>query len=177
MLYAPTRTLRIALMTCLIALPFIARAAPQHARLAPNASFISAGKTISLAAYHGHPIMLWQVATWCGSCKAGLRAFARNQKLIDRSPIRIIVLRDYKNGGYPGISITKFAAQVAPSLLDDPYFVFGNDSKILYQRYNPNHDIDIYDLINTDHQITLIGSTPSATFGTIKAFINAPHRP
>ena len=177
MAYAPPRTLRIALMTCLIALPFIARAAPQPARLAPDASFISAGKTISLAAYHGHPIMLWQVATWCGSCQAGLRVFARNQKLIDHTSMRIIVLRDYKNGGYPGISITKFASQVAPSLLHDRHFVFGNDSKDLYQRYNPDHDIDIYDLIDTDHQITLIGSTPSATFGKIKAFINASQHP
>jgi thiol-disulfide isomerase/thioredoxin len=175
---------RLALLAGLIALPAVASAAPSGVmgpkdaaspgdRTAPLASFISRGRTISLGSYKGHPIMLWQVATWCGSCRAGLRVFAQNQTMIDKTNVRVIVLRDYKNGGYPGIGITKFATQAAPSLMGDPHFIFGDDTKALYTLYNPHHYVDVYDLISKNRKITTVSSTPSATFGKIKAFIEA----
>ncbi|MGC9270906.1 hypothetical protein [Acidiphilium sp.] len=181
---ASTIARRLALLAGLIALPAVACAAPSGVMgpkdapnpgnpPAPAASFISHGKTMSLAAYKGHPIMLWQVATWCGSCRAGLRVLAENKAMIDRSGIRVIVLRDYENGGYPGIGITKFATQAAPSLIGDPHFIFGDDSKALYALYNPHHYVDVYDLISKERKITTVSSTPSATFGKIKAFIAA----
>ncbi|MDD2863086.1 MAG: redoxin domain-containing protein [Acidiphilium sp.] len=181
---APTTSRRLALVAGLMALPALAFASPSGVmgpkdaaspgnQPAPVASFISHGKTISLDTYKGHPIMLWQVATWCGSCRAGLRVFAQNKAMIDKTDIRVIVLRDYKNGGYPGIGITKFATQAAPSLMRDPHFIFGDDTKTLYTLYNPHHYVDVYDLISKDRRITTVSSTPSATFGKIKAFIKA----
>ncbi|OZB39260.1 MAG: hypothetical protein B7X48_09870 [Acidiphilium sp. 34-60-192] len=173
---------RMALLAGLLALPAMALASPSGVmgpkngpnpttQTAPAASFTSSGKTVSLDTFKGHPVMLWQVATWCGSCRAGLRTFAHEKALIDKSDIRVIVLRDYKNGGYPGIGITKFAEQTAPSLMHDPHFVFGNDTKALYELYNPHHYVDVYDLIGADNKIKTVSSTPSATFGKIKAFI------
>lgn len=181
---APTTSRRLALLASLMALPALAFASPSGVmgpkdapspgnQPAPVASFISHGKTISLDTYKRHPIMLWQVATWCGSCRAGLRVFAQNKAMIDKTDIRVIVLRDYKNGGYPGIGITKFATQAAPSLMHDPHFIFGDDTKTLYTLYNPHHYVDVYDLISKDRRITTVSSTPSATFGKIKAFIKA----
>ena len=173
---------RMTLLAGLMTLPTMALASPSGVmgpknapspadQAAPPASFISNGKTVELEAFKGHPVMLWQVATWCGSCRAGLRTFAHEKALIDKSDIRVIVLRDYKNGGYPGIGITKFAEQTAPSLMRDPHFVFGNDTKALYTLYNPHHYVDVYDLIGSDNKIKTVSSTPSATFGKIKAFI------
>ena len=173
---------RMTLLAGLMTLPAMALASPSGVmgpknapsptdQAAPPASFISNGKTVALEAFKGHPVMLWQVATWCGSCRAGLRTFAHEKALIDKSDIRVIVLRDYKNGGYPGIGITKFAEQTAPSLMRDPHFVFGNDTKALYTLYNPHHYVDVYDLIGIDNKIQAVSSTPSATFGKIKAFI------
>ncbi len=173
---------QLAVLAGLLALPAFATAAPSGVmgpknapspadQAAPPASFISNGKTVELEAFKGHPVMLWQVATWCGSCRAGLRTFSHEKALIDKSDIRVIVLRDYKNGGYPGISITKFAEQTAPSLMHDPHFVFGDDTKALYTLYNPHHYVDVYDLIGSDNKIKTVSSTPSATFGKIKAFI------
>lgn len=180
----PTTLRRLALLAGLMALPAVAFASPSGVmgpkdapspgnQPAPVASFISNGKTISLDTYKGHPIMLWQVATWCGSCRAGLRVFAQNKAMIDKTGIRVIVLRDYENGGYPGIGITKFATQAAPSLMHDPHFIFGDDTKALYTLYNPHHYVDVYDLISKDRKITTASSSPSATFGKIKAFIAA----
>jgi thiol-disulfide isomerase/thioredoxin len=173
---------RMALVAGLLALPAMALASPSGVmgpkngpraadQLAPAASFTTDGKTVALDTFNGHPVMLWQVATWCGSCRAGLRTFAHEKALIDKSNIRVIVLRDYKNGGYPGIGIKKFAEQTAPSLIHDPHFVFGDDTKALYTLYNPHHYVDVYDLIGADGKIKTVSSTPSATFGKIKAFI------
>jgi thiol-disulfide isomerase/thioredoxin len=183
-IHIPTTARRLAFLAGLTALPALAFASPSGVmgpknapspgdQSAPVASFISQGKTISLESYRGHPVMLWQVATWCGSCRAGLRIFAKNKAMIDKTDVRVIVLRDYKNGGYPGAGITKFATQAAPSLMHDPHFIFGDDTKALYTHYNPHHYVDVYDLISKDQKITTVSSTPSATFGKIKAFIAA----
>lgn len=141
------------------------------AKMAPNAPFLMQGHRVQLAAYRGQPLMIWEVATWCGSCKAGLKAFVHHDALIDKSNLKIIVLRDYKNGGYPGITIEKFAAQVAPALLKDPHFVFGDATKELATAYNPHHYVDIYQLIDARNQIVTTSSAPSVTFGRIEHFI------
>ncbi len=141
------------------------------AEMAPNAPFLVRGHHVPLATYHGQPLMIWEIATWCGSCKAGLRAFVHHEALIDKSNLKIIVLRDYKNGGYPGITIEKFAAQVAPALLKDPHFVFGDATKQLATAYNPHHYVDIYQLIDAQNQIVTTSSAPSVTFGKIERFI------
>ncbi|MDE2343734.1 MAG: redoxin family protein [Betaproteobacteria bacterium] len=175
---------RIAFLAGLLVIPALAIAAPSGVmgpknapnpveQTAPAAAFTSNGKTVALDSFKGHPVILWQVATWCGSCRAGLRTFAHEKALIDKSDIRVIVLRDYKNGGYPGIGITKFAEQTAPSLMHDPHFVFGDDTKALYSLYNPHHYVDVYDLIGADNKIKTVSSTPSATFGKIKALISS----
>jgi hypothetical protein len=175
---------RLALLAGVMALPGLAVASPSGVmgpkdapdpgnQPAPVASFISGGRAVSLRSYAGHPIMLWQVATWCGSCRAGLRVLARNQAMIDKTGIRVIVLRDYRNGGYPGIGITKFAERAAPGLMHDPHFIFGDDTRALYTLYNPHHYVDVYDLIGKDRKIKVVSSTPSATFGRIEAFIAA----
>lgn len=141
------------------------------ARTAPDAAFRSQGHLVELATYPGHKLMIWEVATWCGSCKAGLKALAHHQALIDKSHLKVIVLRDYKNGGYPGITIEKFAAQVAPTLLKDPHFVFGDATRELATAYDPHHYVDIYQLIDARNQIVTTSAAPSVTFGKIEHFM------
>ena len=140
-------------------------------RAAPDAAFRLQGSLVKLATYRDRKRMIWEVATWCGSCKAGLKAFAHHQALIDKSDMKIIVLRDYKNGGYPGITIDKFAAKVAPSLLKDPHCVFGEATKAFGAAYNPRHFVDIYQLVDARNRIVLTSSAPSVTFGKIEHFI------
>jgi thiol-disulfide isomerase/thioredoxin len=138
---------------------------------APNAPFIVDGKNVELKTYMGHPLVVWQVTTWCPSCKAGLETFAQHQAEIDKSDITILVLRDYQNGGYPGPSIRKFAEPVALKLLNDPHFVFGDDTKALFDLYNPHKFVDVYQVIAPDGHVAVVSSTPSATFDKIEGFI------
>ena len=145
--------------------------APQNA-VAPNAPFHTGGHIAELKAYVGHPFVVWQVTTWCPSCRAGLETFARHQAQIDKSDVTIIVLRDYKNGGYhPSASMHNFVDQVSPKLLNDPHFVIGEDTKALFDLYNPHHYIDVYQVIASDGRIAVDSSTPSTTFGKIEDFI------
>ena len=153
----------------------IARPAPPVAtlgQLAPDAPFTTVnGEVVQLDAYKGHPVIVWQVTTWCPRCDAGLRTFADHQAQIDRSDITVLVLRDYRNGGYPGPGMRDFAKSVAAPLLEDPHFVFGEDTKALFDRYNPRKFVDIYQVITADGRVRLTSSSPSATFGKIEAFL------
>ena len=144
--------------------------APQD-MTAPNAPFIVDGKSVELKTYMGHPLVVWQVTTWCPSCKAGLRTFAQHQAEIDKSDMTILVLRDDKNGGYSGPSMHQFVEQAAPKLLNDPHFVIGDDTKALFDLYNPHKFVDVYQVIAPDGHVAVVSSTPSATFGKIASFI------
>jgi thiol-disulfide isomerase/thioredoxin len=140
--------------------------APQN-MVAPNAPFTVDGQSSELKTYMGHPLVVWQVTTWCPSCRAGLETFAQHQAEIDKSDITILVLRDYQNGGYPGPGIRKFAEQVAPKLVNDPHFVFGEDTKALFDLYNPHHFIDVYQVVAPNGHVAVVSSTPSVTFDKI----------
>ena len=141
-------------------------------QLAPNAAFKTVdGKMVQIDAYKGHPVIVWQVTTWCPSCAAGLRTFADHQAQIDHSDMTVLVLRDYDNGGYPGPVMRDFAKSVAATLLDDPHFVFGDDTKALFERYNPGKFVDIYQVVAADGRVRLASSSPSATFDKIEAFL------
>lgn len=140
---------------------------------ADDAPFLVHGKKMNLQSFKGQPIMLWQVATWCKSCAVGLQTMAQNQALIDASNLKVIVLRDYKNGGYPGDDMEKFVAANAPALLHDSHFIIGEDTEELFNRYNAHHYIDVYHLIEPDGHIAAISSAPSVTFDKIEQFIKA----
>lgn len=149
---------------------------PSDARAA-DAPFLVHGKTMSLASFDGQPIMLWQVATWCKSCAVGLQTLAQNQALIDASNLKIIVLRDYENGGYPGDDMAKFVADNAPALLHDSHFVIGEDTEALFKLYNPQRYIDVYHLIEPNGHIAVISSAPAVTFDKIEQFIKGTGNP
>lgn len=144
--------------------------APAHERVAA-APFLVHGSTMHLQSFEGQPVMLWQVATWCPSCAVGLQTLAQHQALIDASKLKVIILRDYQNGGYPGEDMEKFVAANAPALLHDSHFLIGEDTAALFKRYNPHHYVDIYYLIEPNGRIALTASAPSMSFDQIEQFI------
>lgn len=150
--------------------------APAPSEPAGDAPFLAHGKQVNLQSFKGQPIMLWQVATWCGSCAVGLQTMAQKRAMIDASNLKVIVLRDYKNGGYPGEDMEKFVAANAPALLHDSHFIIGEDTEALFKLYNPHHYVDVYHLIGPDGHIAVISSAPSVTFDKIEKFIKAQEK-
>lgn len=140
--------------------------------LVPKASFTTLqGKTRTLGAYRGRKLMVWEVATWCGSCVAGLRAMQQHALELQMANVTVILLQVYKNGGYPGMSIHDFVKRFAPALLGMPNWVIGTANADLSKTYNPRHYADIYYLINADGQVAAVNGAPASSFSIIRRFM------
>lgn len=151
-----------------VALP---AAAFPHA-LVPEASFTTVrGKAQTLNNYRHRKLMIWEVATWCGSCVAGLQAMQQHASELQMAGVTVILLQVYKNGGYPGMSIRNFVKRFAPNLLNAPNWVIGTAHADFSKIYNPKHYADLYYLIDADGKIAAINSAPGSSFPTIKQFM------
>ncbi|EQD75063.1 thiol-disulfide oxidoreductase, partial [mine drainage metagenome] len=110
---------------------------PAHAVSPPNgpaALYLTAGgRTISTAQPKGHRTLLWLLSTWCGSCAAGLQAMASEAAQLVKSGLRVVMLRNYRNGGYPDPDIRSFVDRFAPGLLAEPHWTFAQASRGLSQ--------------------------------------------
>lgn len=155
-------------LTALLANPAaMAGSLPQ----APAAPYTTAGgQTRSTAQLKGHKTMVWLLSTWCGSCAAGLQAMADHADQIEKAGLHVVVLRNYQNGGYPGMDIRSFVDRVAPKLLKEPGWTFGKASMQLDYAYNRRHYPDIYFLINASGQVQAVNGAPAATMDRILRF-------
>ena len=151
-------------------IPVFAYANPKAGTVAPTATFTSQGKSLSLAAYHGQKVMLWLFSTWCPSCQAGLGALAQEQKTLAAGNVRLIVLENYRNGGYPGPSMQELLNQYARAVKGAPNWTIGNATHELAAVYNAKSYPDIYYLIGADGKIVTVGSAPSASMNEILTF-------
>jgi len=151
-----------------VALP--AAALPKS--LVPEASFTTLqGKTQTLGAYRHRKLMVWEVASWCGSCAAGLRVMQQHAAELKKAGVTVILLQVYKNGGYPGASMHDLVKRFAPKLLSASNWVIGIANADFAKIYNPGHYADIYYLIDPDGKVAAIQSAPGSTYPTIRRFI------
>ena len=140
------------------------------APLAPVVPFRVGHHMESTVQLKGHPTLLWLLSTWCGSCAAGLQALRSEAAQLEMARLHVIVLRNYKNGGYPGPHIRSFVKRFAPALLSEPNWTFGQASLALEQAYNSRHYPDIYYLIDAAGRIHAVDSAPGATMNRILRF-------
>lgn len=150
--------------------PVFAHADPKAGAQAPTAAFLSQGKNVSLNAYHGQKVMLWLFSTWCPSCQAGLAALAQEQKTLVAGRVHLIVLENYRNGGYSGPSMQALMNQYADAVKGAPNWTIGNATQKLAAVYNTKSYPDIYYLIGADGKVETVGSAPSASMDQILAF-------
>ena len=163
------RTLAVGLVmaTLLVNVSAIAGTPPQ-APVVPYVTFD--GHALSTAQLKGHRAMLWLLSTWCGSCAAGLQAMADQAGKLEKTGLRVVILRNYQNGGYPGPDIRDFVNRVAPKLLKVPGWTLGEASMQLDHAYNRKHYPDIYFLIDADGRVQAVSGAPSATMDKILRF-------
>lgn len=162
----------IGLMFLIVGTAVALPAAAQPKSLVPEASFTTVqGQTKTLGAYRNRKLMVWEVATWCGSCVVGLRAMQKHALELQMANITLILLQVYKNGGYPGLPMGEFVKRFAPSLLNSPNWVIGTANANFAKTYNPKHYADIYYLINADGKVAAVNGAPGSSFSTIKRFM------
>lgn len=137
---------------------------------APDTYFYSNSKKVYVKSFEGKKIMLWMFSTWCPSCISGFNALAENQPELKKDDLTIIVLRNYKNGGYPGPTVTEFAKKYDEKLLSESNWVFGEASEELENKYNSKKYPDIYYLIDNKGMIKEVNGAPAATLDDILNF-------
>ncbi len=172
-----SRPRAIVLALLLLGLGTSLSAAAGTSPLAPVAPFTTAsGQTLYTTSLKGRPTLLWLLSTWCGSCAAGLQTLARHADSLQKAGLRIVILRNYRNDGYPGMRIAAFTRKVLPHFMPPKNWVLGQASQQLGMRYNASRYPDIYFLIGAKGHIRAVDSAPSATFSRIRAFAKNPAR-
>ena len=169
----PRRLYQLALCSALLLaalIPTFAYANPKTGTTAPAVTFLSQGKSLSLNAYHGQKVMLWLFSTWCPSCQAGLAALAQEHKTLAAGGVHLIVLENYRNGGYSGPSMQQLLNQYAGAVKGAPNWTIGAATQELANVYNVKSYPDIYYLIGADGKIETVGSAPSASMNRILTF-------
>lgn len=137
---------------------------------APDSPLQVGNDTVQLSHFRGKKVMLWFFSTWCPSCQAGLQALAQKEQTLEKQGLHVIAVRNYKNGGYPGPSITDFVKKVTPSLLKAKNWTLAEATKELAGKYNSRGYPDIYYLINSDGEVVKVDSSPGANMDEILAF-------
>lgn len=114
--------------------------------------------------------MIWLLSTWCGSCAAGLQAMSENAPDLEKTGLRVLVLRNYRNDGYPGLQIDAFVQKVLPGVVLPNNWILGQASAQMDDAYNHRHYPDIYFLIDRQGRVVDVNGAPSATMARIIAF-------
>lgn len=141
---------------------------------APDASFKVGDKTVQLSHFQGSKRILWLFSTWCPSCAVGLQELSQKQPELQKNDVQVIALRNYNNGGYPGLSgtidtfIKKYLKN--PGLLKAKNWTFGEATKELEQQYNPHTYPDIFFLIDEQGNIVKKANSLGAHMDEIMNF-------
>ncbi len=138
--------------------------------LIPDASFTSQSNRHSLAEYKGHKVMLWLFSTWCHTCVAGVKAMQKKQAVWKKTGMVIIALRNFNNGGYPGVDMPTFMQRFAPRLKNLDNWITGEASKRMNQDLNQKKFPDIYFLIDEKGWVRAVNTAPNISMNLILKF-------
>lgn len=137
----------------------------QVGKPAPDFTFTDlGGSSHTLSSYQGHPVVLWWIATFCGSCSQGTQLFAQSYASQYRSAgVSMIEVESYNNLGQGGPSLSTFASQNSYS--NQPGWVMGQGSSGGTTSYNPDGYLDVYYVINSQGSILSSGQNLPGSFG------------
>ena len=147
-----------------------AYAYPRVGTQAPATAFLSHGRKVSLASFHGQKVMLWLFSTWCPSCQAGLPVLARYEPQFAADHLRLVILENYRDGGYPGPALQLLMNRYARAAAHAPNWTVGHATRATAVTYNPQSYPDIFFLIRPDGTIERVSSAPSAHLQMILDF-------
>ena len=147
-----------------------AYANPRVGTQAPATVFLSQGRTVSLTAFHGQKVMLWLFSTWCPSCQAGLPLLARDEPQFAAEHLHLVILENYRNGGYSGPSLRSLMNRYARVAAHATNWTVGRATRATAAAYNSESYPDIFYLIRPNGTIERVSSAPSAHLRMILDF-------
>ncbi len=159
----------VAIVVALIALVAYAslRAPAPPTGEAPDFTFTDlAGLAHSLSSYRGHPVVLWWITTFCGSCAQGTQSFAQNYYAsYHGAGVQFLELESYNDLGQSGPTIAAFASQ--NGYADQSGWVMGEGSAQGTSTYNPNSELDLYTVIDSHGVIISSGQDLPGSFSAV----------
>lgn len=136
---------------------------------APDATFVSVdGDERQFSDYAGEKVMVFLFVTWCPSCAEGLRVLQENNDQLQ--DVNVIAVKTYNNAGRSGPSVTDFAQQYSPALLDAENWEWGEATRSASKTFNPLNRPSIYYLIDADGTIQVVSGAPAGTIDRIMQF-------
>jgi hypothetical protein len=127
-----------------------------------------------LAAFYGHPLLVWFVANGCASCAVSIPAVARHLQAFSQSGIRILVLGMYGafgSGASARSQLASFGRAAAGAAFTNPTWTWALASARLNIAYDPGGVPDEYFLLNANGRLIYRNSTPVWTMRSLLAHL------
>jgi thiol-disulfide isomerase/thioredoxin len=119
--------------------------------LAPNfpITFLNSSSSSSLYSFHGRPILLWFVTTWCSSCQDGAKMLSSQYYgELNGKGVVIITIELYNNLGQNGLSLSEFAQNYGGGS-NKPNWYYGYSNQTTTYTFDPEAALDVYFAINS----------------------------
>jgi thiol-disulfide isomerase/thioredoxin len=121
----------------------------QTGQLAPSFPItLLNGSQTTLSQFHGKPLLLWFVTTWCSSCQeGGQMLFQQYYSQLNSKGVVILVIELYNNLGQPGPNLSQFAQNYGGGS-NVPGWLYGTSTQSTTYTYDPRAALDVYYLLN-----------------------------
>jgi hypothetical protein len=127
------------------------------------------GGRLSPKTLHGHPYVLWMVASWCSSCGAGSSVVGDHIQFLRERGVRIVEMRLAKDLGAPGPGLQQLQKTVGINAAS-PNWYWGELSEEQTLALDPKGYPDIYYLVGSDGKVVAINGNPASTWDQIASF-------
>lgn len=127
------------------------------------------GSRLSPGTLHGHPYVLWMVATWCPSCQTGSNVVASHITFLRAHGVRIVEMQLANDLGQPGPGLASFHKAVGKSA-SSPNWYWGELTEAQTAALDPKGDMDLYYLVDAHGKIVAVSGNPAATWDAIAHF-------
>ncbi|GAC1421521.1 MAG: hypothetical protein NVSMB5_14780 [Candidatus Velthaea sp.] len=118
---------------------------------------------------HGHPYVLWMVASWCSSCEAGSSVVGEHIDYLRDRGVSVVEMRLAKDLGAPGPGLQTFQKAVGKKSASPNWF-WGELTDKQTLVLDPKGYPDIYYLIDADGKVSAINGNPATTWDQIAGF-------
>jgi hypothetical protein len=146
-----------------------------HARVSgPGALTLIDGKSTTLAAFRGEPVLVWFVENGCASCAASIPAVAKHLSEFSDARTRVLVLGVYGafGQGQPArAQLASFGRSTAGPAFADTAWTWAVASAELTTAYDPGGVPDEYFLLDRSGRTVYHGSVPVSTMGALLAHL------
>jgi hypothetical protein len=139
-------------------------------RRATGALTLIDGKSTTLAAFRGAPVLVWFVENGCASCAASIPAVAKHLPEFSHTRTRVLVLGVYGafGQGQPArAQLASFGRSTAGPAFADAAWTWGVASAALTTAYDPGGVPDEYFLLDRAGRTVYQGSVPVSTIGAL----------